>query len=43
MVRDKLNKLSEEELEMLIEKIKLEIKKVEISNLKKRMEIEDLK
>ncbi len=43
MVRDKLKQLSEEELERLIEKLKFEIKKTEISNLKKRIEIEDLK
>ena len=42
VLRDRLNKLSEEELERLIEKLKLEIKKVELSNLKKKMIIEEI-
>ena len=42
MLKDKLNKLSEEELEALIKKLKIEIKKIELSNLKKKIIIEEI-
>ena len=42
MLKDKLNNLSEEELKLLIERLKIEIKKINLSNLKKKMIIEEI-
>ena len=41
MLKDKLNELTVEELEALVDKLKIEIKKIELSNLKKKMIIEE--
>ena len=41
MLKDKLNELTVEELEALVDKLKIEIKKIELFNLKKKMIIEE--